>query len=46
MMLENKAQEEAIHTVNKQMLVIACPGSGKTDNIASKDPLYGDRSWN
>ena len=33
MMLENKAQEEAIHTVNKQMLVIACPGSGKTTTL-------------
>ena len=33
MMLENKAQEEAIHTVNKQVLVIACPGSGKTTTL-------------
>ena len=33
MMLENKAQEEAIHTINKQVLVIACPGSGKTTTL-------------
>lgn len=46
MMLENKAQEEAIHTVNKQVLVIACPGSGKTTTLLQKNPLYGDRSWN
>lgn len=46
MMLENKAQEEAIHTVNKQVLVIAWSGIRKDDNIASKNPLYGDRSWN
>ncbi len=32
-MLENKAQEEAIHTVYGQMLMIACPGSGKTTTL-------------
>lgn len=33
MMLENKAQDEAIHTVDGQMLIIACPGSGKTTTL-------------
>ena len=33
MILENKAQEEAIHTVDGQMLIIACPGSGKTTTL-------------
>ena len=32
-MLENKAQDEAIHTVDGQMLIIACPGSGKTTTL-------------
>ena len=33
MMLENKAHDEAIHTVDGQMLIIACPGSGKTTTL-------------
>lgn len=32
-MLANKAQEEAIHTISGQMLLIACPGSGKTTTL-------------
>ena len=27
---ENKAQEEAVHTITGPVLIIACPGSGKT----------------
>lgn len=32
-MKANKAQEEAIHTINGQMILIACPGSGKTTTL-------------
>ena len=32
-MEKNNAQEEIIHTVNGQLLVVACPGSGKTTTL-------------
>lgn len=32
-MLENKAQEEAIDTIDGQLLIVACPGSGKTTTL-------------
>ena len=32
-MLENKAQEEVINTVGGQLIVVACPGSGKTTTL-------------
>ena len=32
-MQKNPAQEEAIHTVNGPMLLIRCPGSGKTTTM-------------
>lgn len=32
-MQKNPAQEEAIHTVNGPMLLISCPGSGKTTTM-------------
>ena len=32
-MNRNEAQEKAIHTVNGQMIIIACPGSGKTTTL-------------
>lgn len=32
-MTKNEAQEKAIHTVNGQMIMIACPGSGKTTTL-------------
>ena len=31
---ENKAQEQAIKTINGQVLLISCPGSGKNDHNA------------
>lgn len=31
--MENKAQEEAIQTIDGQLLLIACPGSGKTTTL-------------
>lgn len=33
MLKENKAQEEAIQTINGQLLLVACPGSGKTTTL-------------
>lgn len=32
-MLENKAQEEVINTIDGQLIVVACPGSGKTTTL-------------
>ena len=32
-MLKNEAQEEVIHNVYGQTIVIACPGSGKTTTL-------------
>ena len=32
-MQKNPAQEEAIHTINGPMLLISCPGSGKTTTM-------------
>lgn len=32
-MLENKAQEEVIKTIDGQLIVVACPGSGKTTTL-------------
>lgn len=35
-MEENKAQEEAIQTIEGQMIVVACPGSGKTTTLVRR----------
>lgn len=35
-MKENKAQEEIINTVEGQLLVVACPGSGKTTTLVRR----------
>lgn len=32
-MNKNEAQEQAIHTIDGQMIIIACPGSGKTTTL-------------
>lgn len=33
---ENKAQEEIINTINGQLIVVACPGSGKTTTLVRR----------
>ena len=32
-MKKNEAQEKAIHTINGQLIIVACPGSGKTTTL-------------
>ena len=32
----NQAQEEAIRTVEGQLIVVACPGSGKTTTLVRR----------
>ena len=42
-MLENKAQEEVINTVGGQLIVVACPGSGKTTTLLRRINPHGIR---
>lgn len=35
-MLENSAQKEAIETIDGQLLIVACPGSGKTTTLIER----------
>lgn len=35
-MIANKAQEKVIETINGQLIVIACPGSGKTTTLVRR----------
>lgn len=35
-MLKNKAQEEIIKTIDGQLIVVACPGSGKTTTLVRR----------
>ena len=35
-MQKNEAQEEVINTVDGQLIVIACPGSGKTTTLVRR----------
>ena len=35
-MIANKAQEEVINTIKGQLIVIACPGSGKTTTLVRR----------
>lgn len=35
-LLENKAQEEAIRTIDGPLLIISCPGSGKTTTLVRR----------
>ena len=32
-MLKNEAQEKIINTIDGQLIVVACPGSGKTTTL-------------
>ncbi len=35
-MIANKAQEKVIETIDGQLIVIACPGSGKTTTLVRR----------
>lgn len=35
-MLKNEAQEEIINTIDGQLIVVACPGSGKTTTLVRR----------
>ena len=35
-MLKNEAQEKIINTIDGQLIVVACPGSGKTTTLVRR----------